>query len=123
MKDNTKENKTVQPVNCYISHKFVVNHKVLTIEFVTGFTTIGSVNLFFDNDECIINSLHVDEKYRNQNVGTTLIKKAELKSLDNGALKTTLYVIKDSWMHNWYQRIGYSDTKSPCEIGYIKMEK
>ena len=119
----TTKNQKVQLVSCYISHEFVDNNKVLTIEFVTGFTEIGSVKLFFENDECIINSLHVDEKYRNLNVGTALIKKAELKSLDNGSLKTTLYVIKDSWMHNWYQRLGYSDTKSPCETGYIKMEK
>lgn len=109
-------------INC-ISHKVMKDGKVSTIHIMTDDGTRGYLNLLFEDDECIINSIHVDENYRNKKVGTTLMKEATLEIIGSDVHTLVLYVIKDSWMHNWYKRIGYVDTDSPCKEGYIMMKR
>ena len=56
--------------------------------------------------------LHVDEKERRKGVGTKLLQVLENVGIGLGACVLSLWVKKDSWVHEWYKRNGYNDFKS-----------
>jgi len=53
--------------------------------------------------------LHVSYEIRNKGIGTELQNMREQIGRNLGASTSCLWVKKDSWMHNWYKRRGYSD--------------
>jgi hypothetical protein len=62
-----------------------------------------------DNTTVYLDMLSVDIKVRNKGIGTELQKMREEIGINMGAITSYLWVIKDSWMHDWYQRRGYVD--------------
>src|SRR5208337_1137154 len=62
-----------------------------------------------DNTSIYLYSLMVDEKFKKQGIGKLLIQTCERLGLSLGATHCCLWVIKDSWMHNWYKRLKYKD--------------
>lgn len=58
-------------------------------------------NLYFD-------WLSVDVSARNTGLGTKLLM-SHIKAANELKLNSALWVVSDSWMHNWYKRVGYVD--------------
>lgn len=83
----------------------------------------GQVRVLIEDNECIMNSLFVNERQRDLGIGACLVEKAEVYALEKGFDNLYLYVETERWMHDWYKRLGYCDTKETCEVGYTKMVK
>lgn len=54
-----------------------------------------------------IGSLCVHPEARNQGHGNALLAEAERIIKEHGRNDATLYVEKDSWLVDWYKRLGY----------------
>lgn len=68
--------------------------------------------LFWYNDDektVYIDFLSVDESIRKKGVGTKLKEITEDLGRRLKADNAILSVVKESWMHEWYKRRGYSD--------------
>ncbi len=55
--------------------------------------------------------LSVEEKYRKHGLGTELQILREEIAIERGFTEVELWVKKDMWMHEWYQRRGFIDIK------------
>jgi len=62
-----------------------------------------------DNAVIYLDSLSVEESMRKQGVGTKLQEIRENIGKSIGATTSFLWVLKDSWMHEWYKKRGYED--------------
>lgn len=62
-----------------------------------------------DNTTVYLDWLSVDEDIRRQGVGTKLQIMREKMGVELGAATSCLWVVKDTWMHDWYKRRGYED--------------
>ena len=56
-----------------------------------------------------ISDLFVEDEFRNYKLGTKLITVCERIAKYYNCGLISLSVIKDSWMHKWYNKIGYDD--------------
>ena len=83
----------------------------------------GSINILNDDGTYLIYGLKVSKFYRNEGLGSHLLKLAERTIKKLGYKEIFLYVIQNSWMHNWYKKCGYVDTNDICEENYVKMKK
>lgn len=63
-------------------------------------------------DTIYLASLSVDEDVRRKGIGTKLQEIREKIGSELGATSSCLWVIKDTWMHEWYKRRGYQDYES-----------
>lgn len=64
-----------------------------------------------DKTSVYLDWLSVNPEIRRKGIGTELQKLRERIGLELGATTSFLWVIKDSWMHDWYLRRGYVDYK------------
>jgi GNAT superfamily N-acetyltransferase len=70
----------------------------------------GFGRLYMYNDELdtiYLDMLSVSEEQRKQKIGTDLQKIREDIGRELGANESHLWVVKDSWMFEWYKRRGY----------------
>lgn len=89
-------------------------------------TDKGRVTVYWydDDDETVyISNLKVDKKSRKKGVGTDLMNMAENTAFDLGANTIYIWARKSSWMHDWYERLGYVDFKDHKNKGMIWMKK
>lgn len=70
-----------------------------------------------------IMELSVSKEYREEGLGTTLMKIAEDIAKYAGGIKLRLWVEKDKWMKDWYERLGFEDDGENDEQGKITMTK
>jgi len=66
----------------------------------------------YDNDKetICLDSLSVNEDHRKQGIGRELQEIRENIGIAMGAKKSFLWVIKNTWMREWYNRRGYVDS-------------
>lgn len=86
---------------------------------------MGYARLYvFPDDEysVYLDSLSVNENARKIGIGRNLQELREKIGILCGAKQSFLWCKKDSWMHDWYLRRGYTDYKD-YEPGYIWMVK
>lgn len=62
-----------------------------------------------DNTTVYLDGLSVDSKSQRQGIGTELQKIRESIGRSMGATISCLWVRKNTWMHAWYKRRGYTD--------------
>lgn len=63
-----------------------------------------------------IEGLNVSEKFRYKGLGSLLLKECEKICIENFCPVVKLFCVKDSWVQEWYERIGfefYAD--EPCD--------
>jgi N-acetylglutamate synthase-like GNAT family acetyltransferase len=83
---------------------------------------MGAISINQTESECIIHSLQV--WFRRHGVGLSMFIEAEHKIKTLGYDKAYLYVEKNTWVHNWYKRLGFRDTNEPTsKKKYVKMVK
>jgi GNAT superfamily N-acetyltransferase len=70
-----------------------------------------------------IMELSVSKDYREEGLGTKLMKIAEYIAICAGGTKLRLWVEKDKWMRGWYERLGFEDDGENDELGKITMTK
>lgn len=71
-------------------------------------TNVGYCIASVENDIGEIDSIYVDPKYRNQNIGENLISEAELWLKSNGISKIMIYVAEgNESVFNFYSKQGY----------------
>lgn len=56
-----------------------------------------------------LDMLSVDNSHRNMGLGQALLDDAEQIAYNYNVSEIRLFVKKDSWMHDWYERNGYVD--------------
>lgn len=83
----------------------------------------GFCYVTLNDGEYIINGLHVRKPYQNQGIASSLIKSAESVIQKLGGYKSILYVIPNSWQHDWYVRIGFRESNNNDVLGFKKLEK
>jgi GNAT superfamily N-acetyltransferase len=68
---------------------------------------------WYDDDHSVIylDGLSVSDIARKHGIATKLQEIREEIGRELGATTSCLWVDKDSWMHDWYQRRGYKDWK------------
>lgn len=60
-----------------------------------------------DPSTLFLSDLSVDPEHRKQGIGNLILNIAEDVARQTGADSISLWVEKDSWMSEWYQRKGY----------------
>jgi len=85
----------------------------------------GRIYWYNDDDTTVyLDWLSVDKDARKGGLGTILQKIREDIGKELGAKFACLWVKKDSWMHDWYERRGYKDYMNYKEDkNYIWMQK
>ena len=58
-------------------------------------------------DNCALYDLIVHPSCRQHEYATDLMKAAEQEARDRGCLRLTLFTEKDSWIQDWYHRLGF----------------
>ena len=103
---------TLKLIRSYIFHQFKSDwgDSILIMEKEgKAFARIYCFN--DDNTTIYLDWLSVNEDARRQGIGTELQEIREKMGINFGAQISCLWVDKDSWMHEWYQRRGYKDWK------------
>ena len=70
-----------------------------------------------------IMELSVSKDYREEGLGTKLMEIAEHIAIYAGGTKLRLWVEEDSWMRDWYERLGFEDDGEDSQDGKITMTK
>ena len=70
-----------------------------------------------------IMELSVSKDYRDEGLGTKLMGIAEVIAVYAGGTKLRLWVVEDSWMRDWYERLGFEDDGEEPQDGKITMTK
>lgn len=77
-----------------------------------------------DKSTAYLAGLSVERGSRKQGIGTELQVLRETIAKESGAKTVFLWVEKNTWMHEWYKRRGYSDWKDHEDIeNNVWMEK
>lgn len=84
-----------------------------------------SVYWYKDNDESLyVSNLSVAVNSRNEGLGTELFCICEKIGNFLNAESSCLMVLKDSWMYNWYSRLGYEYLNvDTYDSSYVWMKK
>lgn len=78
---------------------------------------VGRVYTFNDDPSTVfLDCLSVSENMRKKGIGKRLQEMRESLGRDIGAKHSFLFVLKDSWMHQWYKRRGYEDSEDLRDI-------
>jgi GNAT superfamily N-acetyltransferase len=88
-------------------------------EYVIYSTGIGIVTVQYQNNclgVAVISGLSVVPEYRGIGLGRKLIEYAEKSAKENGCWRVELGAQKDSWVLNWYERLGYTRYVTKQEI-------
>lgn len=96
----------------FLEERFTKNESVVFIsyknEIATGFLQLyysfSSVNL---KPTLILNDLYVSKKFRQQNIGTTLLKHAQAYCKKNGFLGLVLETAVDNPAQKLYEKLGW----------------
>ena len=84
----------------------------------------ASVYWYIDDSSTVyLANLLVNPNYRNKGIGKKLQEIREQIGKDLNAKTSCLWVKKESWMFEWYQRRGYSELKTHAQKGFIWMTK
>lgn len=83
----------------------------------------ASMYIYWDKpDVSYIGDLYVNENIRRNGMGTKLLEAIFKKCDELKIKKCALLCSEDSWMHDWYERIGFRKIK-PDGSGLVWMEK
>lgn len=96
------------------------------IHVKVSFGWMGSCKayMYADTKDAVVANLLVKEEYRGRGVATRLLARVESMAKEWGARRWWLWVDKDAWMHDWYQRKGFVDAHDFLEgTNYIWMVK
>ena len=72
----------------------------------------GSIRLWISDEnprKLFLSNLMVQPEDRNKGIGKALLDYSEKAAKRLGMKRIALKVRKDSWMENWYKRIGYQE--------------
>lgn len=62
-----------------------------------------------DNTTVYISNIFVRKNAKTKGIGTKLMNLCEQIAKKLGSKNISLWVKKDSWIHDWYKRLGYKD--------------
>lgn len=81
-----------------------------TIRYYKGKYFRFAMYIYDDDDETIyLSNVYVDPIARGTNLGNRILKLADQEAKKYGADTIFLNVLKNSWVHGWYERHGFSD--------------
>lgn len=84
----------------------------------------GCVYQYMDDKSSVyLSNLKVDLEYQRKGLGIRLLRILEILGRSLGATYSYLWVEKQSWMHKWYKRQGYTNFKQHNDINFIWMKK
>lgn len=68
-----------------------------------------------EDDSIYLEALYVNEELRKSGAGTYLQELREDLGRSLGKTSAILWVVKDTWQHDWYKRRGYEDLQDRGE--------
>ena len=118
----------IQPllVLCGVTARFCFsqNSEIETLTIKADGVAEASVYWYLDDSSTIyLSNLLVNPDYRNKGIGEQLQEIREQIGKDLNANTSCLWVKKESWMFQWYQRRGYSEFKPHARKGFVWMSK
>lgn len=96
-----------------------------TIVYYVGKYFRFAMYIYDDDSESIyLSNVYVDPLARGNNLGNEILKLAEQEALKCSRNSIFLTVLRNSWMHDWYSRNGFSDyAENDEDSNYIWMLK
>ena len=118
----------IQPllVLCGVTARFYFfqDSKIETLTIKADGVAEACVFWYLDDSSTVyLSNLLVNPDYRNNGIGKQLQEIREQIGRDLNANTSCLWVKKESWMFDWYQRRGYSELKTHARKGFVWMSK
>jgi ribosomal protein S18 acetylase RimI-like enzyme len=80
---------------------------------------VGVIRLSFDNEECCLRDLQVDQSYQNRGIGSHALAEAERLAKEHRSKTLTLRVFKNSPAVHLYKRQGFGLTSEDERFYYM----
>lgn len=80
---------------------------------------VGVIRLSFDNEECCLRDLQVDQSYQNLGIGSHALEEAERLAKEHRSQTLTLRVFKNSPAVHLYKRQGFGLTSEDERFYYM----
>ena len=118
----------IQPllVLCGVTARFCFSKdsEIETLTIKADGVAEASVYWYIDDSSTVyLSNLLVNPNCRNKGIGEQLQKMREQIGKDLNANTSCLWVKKETWMHEWYKRRGYSDLNDHNQEGFIWMTR
>ena len=118
----------IQPllVLCGVTARFLFSQDsgIETLTIKADGVAEASVYWYVDDSSIVyLANLLINPNYRNKGIGKQLQEIREQIGKDLNAKTSYLWVKKESWMFEWYQRRGYSELKDHEQKGFVWMTK
>jgi GNAT superfamily N-acetyltransferase len=118
----------IQPllVLCGVTTRFCfsLNSEIETLTIKADGVAEASIYWYLDDYSTVyLSNLIVYPQLRNKGIGEKLQVIREQIGKDLNANTSCLWVKKESWMFEWYQRRGYSELKTHARKGFVWMTK
>ena len=113
-------------VLCGVTVRFLFSQDSKTETLTIKADGIAEASVFWyidDSSTVYLANLLVNKDYRNKGLGKQLQEIREQIGKDLNANTSCLWVKKDSWMFEWYQRRGYLELKTHSRKGFVWMTK
>ena len=97
-----------------------------TISRIMDINGKSFIELYYYNNDIknyIIQNLFVSEKERNKKFASILLDFCIKTATEENADRLNLYATKDSWMWNWYKRLGFQEDEKMEDSEYTWMFK
>ena len=118
----------IQPllVLCGVTARFYISQdsEIKALNIKADGVAEASLYWYIDDSSTVyLSNLVVHPQFRNKGIGEKLQVIREQIGKDLNANTSCLWVKNGTWMHEWYQRRGYSDLKDHEQKGFIWMTK
>lgn len=113
-------------VLCGVTARFLFSHdsEMETLIIKADGVAEASVYWYIDDSSTVyLANLLVNPNYRNKGIGKQLQEIREQIGKDLNANTSCLWVKNGTWMHQWYERRGYSNLKDHEQKGFVWMSK
>ena len=90
--------------------KYKKGRCIFAIYYDVSYDNKGSIRLWIEDrnhSELFLSNLIVQEAYRKQGIGKSLLRYSELAAKKLGIHQIALKVVSGSWMEDWYKRSGF----------------
>ncbi|MEE1248393.1 MAG: GNAT family N-acetyltransferase [Lachnospiraceae bacterium] len=80
--------------------------------------------VYSDEPEMIyLSNVFVDKDSRGKGLGNDILRKAEVEARKMGGAYLRLKCLSTAWVHEWYEKHGFSDLSVDQDANYFWMEK
>lgn len=95
-----------------------------SVRYYNGENYRFALYVYSDEPEIIyLSNVFVDNDSRGKGFGNDILRKAEVEARKMGGAYLRLKCLSTSWVHEWYEKHGYSDLCADDDVRYFWLEK